>query len=112
MTEKSGHKRFYELLELISDTYARKNSDYSAGNPLGNFYECERAGISAIDGLLTRISDKYSRLCTLNKKSKQGESPSVKGESMTDTALDLSVYSLILIILIEEENKKNDKAKI
>lgn len=103
---KPGHPKFYKLLELMADTYAKKNEDYSLGNPLGNFLECRRAGIDEIDGLLTRIGDKFARVYSLNIKRKKGQGPAVVEEKFENTLLDLSVYSLIGIILLTERNKK------
>lgn len=101
--KRPGHPKFYKLLELMADTYAKKNEDYSGGNPLGNFLECRRAGIDEIDGLLTRIGDKFARVYSLNVKRKKGKGPAVTNEKLEDTLLDLSVYSLIGIILLAEK---------
>ena len=47
------------------------------------------------------MSDKWSRLTELTK----GKQDRV-GESMTDTLMDMAIYSLLEIILIEEQAKK------
>ena len=89
------------LLDLMSDTYSKKNQDYSGGNPLGNFLECQKAGIDPFDGLITRISDKKSRIVQLTKNHNKAE---IVNERLEDSLLDLSVYSLIAIIILEETN--------
>jgi hypothetical protein len=99
-----GHKRFYELLREMERIHDAKNSDYadSASDPLRNFRACEDAGISAFDGCLTRLSDKYMRVMNLAKKGREGRKVGVLSEAIEDTLLDLSCYALIAIILYEE----------
>lgn len=105
-TKRNGHPKFYELLRQMSDMYSRKTSDYNEGNPLGSFLECRRAGIDPLDGLIVRLIDKHSRLCSLNRKRKKGINPEIKNESMRDQFFDGAVYNLIGIILLEESNAK------
>jgi len=62
---------------------------------------CEEIGIPAHIGCFIRIQDKYSRIRELLKGK-----PDMVGESIKDTMLDLSVYSLLFIILYEEYEKK------
>jgi hypothetical protein len=95
-----GHPRFNELLIELSELHARKNSDYSGDNPLANLKECENYGVPAWKGVLIRLSDKYSRIRSIVKKG----SISVKDESLIDTLRDQAVYSLLAIILMEEDN--------
>ena len=98
-----GHPRFYELLDAMRDTHSRKNRDYGKiDDPLANFKMCKEMGVSPFLGCLIRISDKYSRIAGFAKKGFM----EVKEESIKDTLIDLSVYSLIAIILYEEEHKK------
>lgn len=112
MTKKSlfkedlnGHPRFYELLETIAELHSRKNSDYAKKtDPLSNFKECEDFGIPAFNGTLVRMSDKWSRIKQLTKKG----SASVKGEAITDTLMDMSVYALLAIILYEEGHTEQE----
>jgi hypothetical protein len=96
---KGGHPRFNELLIELSELHARKNSDYSGDNPLANLKECENYGVPAWKGVLIRLSDKYSRIKSIVKKG----SVSVKDESLIDTLRDQAVYSLLAIILMEED---------
>lgn len=73
-------------------TAAAKNHDY-AGNedPLANFRECERFGVGMAEGIMVRLSDKWSRLVTLFN-----DSPEVVDESFLDTVEDMQVYLGIL----------------
>ena len=101
-----GHPRFYELLDYIADLHDRKNSNYASdGDPLSNLRLCESFGVPATIGTMVRMSDKWSRLTELTK----GKQDRV-GESMTDTLMDMAIYSLLEIILIEERDK-NIKTK-
>lgn len=103
---RRGHPRFYELLKVMEDLHDRKNSNYAEdNNPLSNFEECEKFGVPAHMGTMVRMSDKWSRLTQLIKGKKDAV-----GESVKDTLMDMAVYCLLLIILIERhENLAKDK---
>ena len=102
INKRHGHPRFYELLDQIGDLHDRKNSNYAADNdPLSNLRLCESFGVPASVGTMVRMSEKWSRLTELTK----GKQDRV-GESMTDTLMDMAIYSLLEIILIEEQAKK------
>ncbi len=102
MRKGNGHPRFYELLEEIADLHSRKNTDYATDEePLSNLRACEKINIPAWKGVVVRLQDKWDRITKLcNKKE-----PAVKDESLKDTFMDNAVYSLLAIILIEEEKK-------
>lgn len=96
---KYGHKRFYELLEVMADIHNRKNQNYAKiKEPLSNLKMSQEFGVSPFLGALTRMSDKWSRIVQL-----AGGKQDKVGESIKDTLLDLSIYSLLAIILYEEE---------
>ena len=107
--ELSGHPYFYELILKMVKLHSDKNKDYSHANPLGNLYECERAGVDSITGVMVRLSDKYARAMNLNRKRLKNEEPAVLNEKMEDTLLDNAVYSLMGIILLyeDEENESH-----
>lgn len=101
-----GHPRYYELMEKAMAIHAAKNSDYATGSdPLSNFRECEKAGVTAEDGCYTRLSDKWCRVQNLLRKERTGGSPAVD-ESIEDTLLDAVNYCAILIVLREERKAK------
>lgn len=87
-------KKFKEIANSIGELYEKKNIAY--GNSFGNTYK--RLGIISA---VTRISDKYERLCTIAKN------PDIDnlGESIEDTLKDLAAYSIMT--LIELDNKKH-----
>lgn len=95
-----GHPRFYELLLEIAKLHSDKNFNYAENtNPLSNLRECEKFGISAPMGVMVRLSDKWSRLQQL-----MGGKKDVVNESLYDTLRDMSIYTLLMIILLEEKN--------
>ena len=84
------------LCEQLNKTYEQKNHDY--GNSFGETYK-KLGIISAI----TRISDKYNRICSLATKS--ADERKVKDESIKDTLLDLANYCIMTVIEMEgDEN--------
>ena len=101
----NGHPRFYELLTKIADTHSRKNADYAKkGDPLSNLRSSEKYfNVPGYIGTAIRLADKWERFTNLIRKGKEG--PAVKTESIKDTLEDMAVYSLLEIILIEENEK-------
>ena len=95
MNRVQKHK---ELCEQLNETYARKNSDY--GNSFGETFD-KLGIISAI----TRISDKYNRLCALATKPE--EERKVKDESITDTLLDMANYCIMTVIELHKDENNN-----
>lgn len=83
-----------ELMAL----YTRKNHDY------GNSFADTWRKLGPISGI-TRISDKFNRLCNLMvAKDKQ----QVKGESIEDTLSDLACYSIMAMIELRRERGEYD----
>lgn len=72
-----------ELIEL----YTKKNHDY--GNSFGKTY----ANLGIISAV-TRISDKYNRLCNLVRDTNQ----LVSTETVEDTLMDLASYAIMTIM--------------
>jgi hypothetical protein len=96
----AGSPRFYALLNELADLHDRKNAGYAghSADPFSNFRQCEAFGIAATDGVITRMSDKWSRLQSLWQNADNDR----VGESIKDTLMDLAAYSLILVCLLEE----------
>ena len=94
---------FYKVLLKAAETHYRKNKNYaSTTDPFSNFKMCESFGITAEQGVLVRMSDKWSRIVNIASGVKD-----LVGESMKDTILDLGVYSFILYAMIQEEENKH-----
>lgn len=92
-----GDPRFVALLEQIGDLHAKKQADYgSAGDPFANVRAAEDFGIPGWVGCALRMNDKMRRLMTAAQKGK------LVNESLRDSFMDLAVYSLIGIILLDE----------
>jgi len=94
---RRGHPKFYELIEEMCELHARKNADYAKdSDPLSNFQRAASLGVEPWRGVLVRMSDKWSRIEELSK----GKTP--QNESLRDSLIDLAVYALIDIVLLEE----------
>lgn len=90
--------RFRQLLKEIGDLHDRKRADYGTdSDPFANFRGSGEWGIPLWVGPMVRATDKVKRLQTLALKG------SLSNESAKDSFLDLAVYSLIGLILFEEE---------
>ena len=93
----------HDAKRKLAVLHVNKNSGYSGNNPdaWSNFREVEKFGIKASEGCLTRLSDKYRRATNLLNKSGKDN----VGESVYDTLIDFLAYCLILICLLNEDNK-------
>ena len=102
-------KRFYEILDVIKNLHDQKRHDYGANEDIfANFRLSELSGISAWQGSVVRMGDKYARISNFIKK---GEFK-FKEEGIKDTLMDMAIYSLITMILFEEEEEKNDRKEV
>lgn len=99
-----GHPRFYELLREMERIHDDRNSDYANdADPLRNFKACQRFGLTPFQGILTRMSDKIERIYNLQQKRTEGAPPTTTGDRLVDSLMDLACYSLLGIVLLEEE---------
>tara|TARA_B100000902_G_scaffold296094_1_gene283033 strand:+ start:58 stop:435 length:378 start_codon:yes stop_codon:yes gene_type:complete len=100
MTNEEQSKRFYELLDTIKNLHDAKKHDYGAKEDIfANFRLSALTGISPWKGSVVRMGDKYSRICSFIKN---GDFK-FKQENIKDTLLDMAIYSLITIVLYEQE---------
>lgn len=83
-----------DICEELNKVYEQKNHDY--GNSFGETFD-KLGIISAV----TRISDKYNRLCALAIKPE--EERKVKDESITDTLLDMANYCIMTVIEMHKD---------
>jgi len=106
--EMYGHPRFYEILKEEAELHSTKNHDFACGgNPLGNFYR-----VSAIKSLYpgfdwdspfgTAMDYMLKQLDAGFWVRSQKIEPLVEG--VPERLMDVSVYSKIGIILLEEES--------
>lgn len=101
--KRYGHPRFYEMLEAMAELHSRKNHDYAGtSDPLKNLRACKRLELDPFMGVMVRLQDKWSRLEEFVKSG----TLMVKNESVKDTLMDNAVYSILAIILYEEQEKE------
>lgn len=89
-----------EICNHLNKIYEQKNHDY--GNSFGETFE-KLGIISAV----TRLSDKYNRICSLATKSETERQ--VKDENIRDTLIDLANYAIMTII--EMDNAKENECE-
>lgn len=91
-------------LELV----LKKTKDYATiDDPYRNFRMSESVGVSVEKGILVRMCDKLSRIGNLI----ESNDPSVKGESIEDTLIDIMNYSNILLCYIQEKHNTYNTTK-
>lgn len=92
-----------EIIEEARSLHIRKNAGYAGAtnpDPWANFRRCERFGISALDGVFVRLSDKFIRMENLRADPNNDQ----VGEAITDTLADFAAYCLIGLCISEETN--------
>lgn len=87
--------QFKQIAHELALLYERKNNAY--GNSFGDTFN--RLGIISA---VTRISDKYNRLCNL------ATHPNIDnlGESIEDTLMDLASYSIMTLMELDKQKEK------
>ena len=96
-------EKFVEAYVRALSIIEAKNHDYSSEtDPFANFRESERFGISAEQGVLIRMSDKFARLRNFFVKGLL----KARDESVKDALIDIMNYCAIMYALLEEKNKE------
>lgn len=94
-------QKYFDLLDTLRELHISKSAGYGCPDgtdPLLNIRRgAEFVGIPAWQGAMVRLSDKVTRLAVFNKT---GNLPH---ESVTDNLLDLASYSLLALLLYQEE---------
>jgi hypothetical protein len=94
----AGSMRFHELLQEMGELHDKKQADYGRpDDPFANVRASEDFGITGWIGCMMRANDKMRRLQTAAKGS------TLLNEGVRDSLMDLAVYSLIGLILYEED---------
>ena len=102
MTQKDYLERFQKIADANVALVARKNADYgSEEDAFKNFSAGEFFGVDRKIGVLARMVDKMGRVSNLLKRP-----GAVTDEAIIDTLNDLSNYSIILRLMIEEQSQK------
>jgi hypothetical protein len=95
---------FHKLLKEIGELHDKKNKDYAtAEDPLANLKDCERLGQDPIMGTVVRMQDKMRRIENFFRNG------ILRNESVRDSLIDLCVYSLLAVVIHDEENRKTAK---
>lgn len=87
---------FKDIVDEMYEIYIAKNSDY--GSSVSDTYKD-----FGLVSFLVRMQDKMNRLKTLNNKESL-----VKDEKIEDTLLDLANYSILALIELRLDNRKED----
>ncbi len=93
-------QKFHDLLDEAGELHDKKQADYGVDNdPFANIRASTDWGLDPWVGAMLRTTDKVKRLQAFAQKG------SLKNESARDSLMDIAVYSLIAIVLMEEENE-------
>jgi hypothetical protein len=94
----TSSERFHQLLDEIGELHDRKQADYGTPeDPFANVRATEKWGMPAWVGAMMRANDKVHRLQSLIKNG------SLQNEPVEDSLRDIAVYSLIALVLWEED---------
>jgi hypothetical protein len=98
MTPSRRNPKFDAVVAEIMALHDGKSHDYSEdADPLSNLRECQELGVDPVKGVLVRLTDKWSRIKQLSR----GKTP--KHESLRDSLIDNAVYSLLAVVLLDEQ---------
>jgi hypothetical protein len=90
--------RFHELLTELGDLHDRKQLDYGRdSDPFANVRSSTEWGVPGWVGSMIRANDKIRRLQSLIVNGK------LENESAEDSLRDLAVYTIIALVLFEQE---------
>jgi len=108
-----GHPRFYKLLDTLRDLHSLKSYDYAGiGDPLGNFkrvselkkmypgFDWESPFGTGIDYMLKQ----FDAMMWMRSQKTQA-----RVEALPQRLEDIAVYSLLAIVLLEEEETKDER---
>ena len=96
----------YVLMARMVTLLLAKSHDYNegAGDSYENLRSSKALGVPPWRGVLLRMSDKWSRLCSFAKT----QTYKVKDESFIDTLLDMANYAILAVMDIEGEREDDD----
>ena len=96
--------KFHALLEEIAELHDKKNIDYANEQDcLANLRGCSRLGLQPVIGTVIRMQDKWERIENFFKNG------DLKYESLRDSFIDNAVYSLLAVVLLDENEEGNRK---
>lgn len=92
---------FADTVNRMLTIHKAKNNDYSPQGAFGNFSESEKIGIPAWKGAFVRLQDKYTRATNIIG----GKEIKVLDEKLEDTLLDLANYAVIVMVLLDRDQR-------
>ncbi len=103
MNQSEYLKEFESFTQQMLATTRAKNADYAdARDAFANFRAVEHLSngkIDAFDGIITRMTDKLTRIINLRFRS----NVAAVEESIEDSAKDLAVYAVILYLYLKSK---------
>ena len=106
MKHKTYKREIKKNFDMMLDIVSKKSRDYSGEeDAFKNFKMCETLGVCSVEaGILTRMTDKLSRVANLLTAEKA--TPEVD-ESISDTLMDLANYAIILKVYNDDLIQKS-----
>lgn len=105
--ERTRHRlseRYHALLREAGELHDAKQADYGEDDdPFANVRASADFGVPGWIGAILRGNDKMKRLQKAARQRLSGKKVRLQNESMENSLLDLAVYSLIALVLYEEE---------
>ncbi len=93
---------FHAILQQLGELHDKKSADCGVDqDPFANLRMCKMAGIEPWEGVVIRMGDKYSRLCTAMRGT-------LRNEGVEDAFLDMAVYSILGLILYKDSCKEGE----
>lgn len=97
--KSSGSERFHEVLRELGELHDMKQADYGNDeDPFANVRQSGEWGLEPWVGALVRLNDKVQRLKSMVRNGK------LNNESAEDSMRDIAVYSIIALVLKEEQD--------
>ena len=95
-------QKYFDLLDTLRELHLSKSAGYGCPDgtdPLANIRNGAKfVGIPSWQAAMVRLSDKVTRLATFNKTGK------LPHESVCDNLMDLASYSLLALLLYQEDH--------
>ena len=89
--------RFEQVVQEVLELHRKKSADYGrTHDPFANIRASEEFGVPAHVGCAIRMNDKMRRIQAAANGS------TLQNESLKDSFLDLAVYAIIGLVLLEE----------
>ena len=96
--------RFHAILTELGELHDKKQRDYGrADDPFANVRASSEWGVAPWVGAMVRLNDKVRRL------QKAAQSETLVNESVEDSMRDIAVYSVIALVLWEQEQKRMEE---